>query len=118
MRTPDEPRDEPEELLDPELITRPARMTPSRTVPGETASVPCAHAERTSMAEGTTARGRTRMHDMMLRGFSEVSNSQLGARRLRRPLSVTIRVNGGGQDAPARRRFTRTGSYAREVHAE
>ena len=69
MRTPDEPRDDPlEELLDPELITRPARITPSRMVPGETASVPCAHAERTSMAEGTTAVGRTRMHDMMQRG--------------------------------------------------
>jgi hypothetical protein len=36
-------------------MTRPARMTPSTMVPGETASVPCAHAERTSMAEGTTA---------------------------------------------------------------
>ena len=72
MRTSDEPRDEPpdEELLDPELITRPARITPSRMVPGETASVPCAHAERTSMAEGTAAMGRTRMHDMVLRGYS------------------------------------------------
>src|SRR6187549_3539304 len=40
MRAPAEPRDElPVELRDPELITRPARMTPSRTVPGETASV-------------------------------------------------------------------------------
>src|SRR5512138_1199303 len=48
MRAPDEPRDPlpDDELLDPELITRPARITPSRMVPGETASVPCAHAER------------------------------------------------------------------------
>ena len=69
MRTPDEPRlDSPVELLAPELITRPARITPSRMVPGETAIVPCAHAERTSMAEGTTATGRTRMHDIGLLG--------------------------------------------------
>jgi hypothetical protein len=36
MRALDDPRVEPpdEELLDPELITRPARITPSRMVPG------------------------------------------------------------------------------------
>src|SRR5919112_1342972 len=39
-------------------------------VPGETARVPCAQAERTSMAEGTTAMGRTRMHGMVLLGYS------------------------------------------------
>src|SRR5829696_6945998 len=63
MRTVVDPPDEPlpRELA---LITRPARTMPSRMVPGETASVPCAQAERTSMAEGTTAMGRTRMHGM------------------------------------------------------
>ena len=72
MRVPDEPRELPDdELLEPELITRPARMTPSRMVPGETAIDPCAHAERTSMAEGTTAMGRTRMHDIGLLGCDD-----------------------------------------------
>ena len=73
MRAPDDPRDDPlDVLLEPELITRPARMTPSRMVPGETAIVPCAHAERTSMAEGTTAMGRTRMHDIGLLGCDDM----------------------------------------------
>ena len=72
MRTPDEPRDDPVDELEPELSTRPARMTPSRMVPGETAIVPCAHAERTSMAEGTTAMGRTRMHDIGLLGCDDM----------------------------------------------
>jgi hypothetical protein len=40
-------------------------------VPGETAIVPCAHAERTSMAEGTTAMGRTRMRDIGLLGCDD-----------------------------------------------
>ena len=70
MRAPEDPRDDRpvDELLEPELSTRPARTTPSRMVPGETAIVPCAHAERTSMAEGTTATGRTRMRDIGLLG--------------------------------------------------
>ena len=74
IRTPDEPRDDPpvDELLEPELSTRAARITPSRMVPGETAYVPCAHAERTSMAEGTTAMGRTRMRDIGLLGCDDV----------------------------------------------
>src|SRR6187402_48641 len=63
MRTVLDPRDEPLARL-PASITRPARITPSTMVPGETASIPCAHAERTSIAEGTTAMGRTRMHDI------------------------------------------------------
>src|SRR5829696_4469509 len=90
MRAVDDPRDEPLEVLlpEPELMTRPARMTPSRMVPGETASVPCAHAERTSIAEGTTATGRTRMHDMVLLGYSvdadERTTNQLCSKQLRR----------------------------------
>src|SRR5438270_484214 len=53
----------------------PARTTPSRMVPGETAIVPCAHAERTSMAEGTTAMGRTRMHDIDLLGATTTTTT-------------------------------------------
>src|SRR5215207_9184448 len=87
MRTVVDPPDEPlpRELA---LITRPARTTPSRMVPGETASVPCAQAERTSMAEGTTAMGRTRMHDMVLRGYGvdgrRADDEQPCSRQLRR----------------------------------
>src|SRR5215207_1228278 len=90
MRTVDDPRDEPLEppLRELALITRPARTTPSRMVPGETASVPCAQAERTSMAEGTTAMGRTRMHDMVLRGYGvdgrRADDEQPCSRQLRR----------------------------------
>lgn len=73
MRAPDDPRELPDDvLLEPELMTRPARITPSRMVPGETAIVPCAHAERTSMAEGTTATGRTRMRDIGLLGCDDM----------------------------------------------
>src|SRR5690242_10720828 len=66
----------PAELL--ALITRPASTTPPRMVPGETAIVPCAHAERTSMAEGTTAMGRTRMHDIDLLGATKTTTANGG----------------------------------------
>ena len=78
MRVVEPPVERPDELLDPELITRPARITPSRIVPGETAIVPCAHAERTSMAEGTTAMGRTRMHDIDLLGATTTTTARSG----------------------------------------
>src|SRR6476661_7289236 len=74
MRVDDPPAERPAEVL--ALITRPARTTPSRMVPGETAIVPCAHAERTSMAEGTTAMGRTRMHDIDLLGATKTTTAR------------------------------------------